>query len=157
MRRDLNFDCLTEATHECERLLRSGYVKNGNWSLGQICFHMRTSIEANMQGYPRWMTVLGFPLRPFLRKFVLPQILAGRSAAGIKTAPQFVPPGDLDDASEVNAFKQCVQEFLKHKEPLHAHPGFGNMDHAAFNRFHASHAAHHLSFLSNETSDETKV
>lgn len=149
----MNFQHLDDAVAECQRLLQCGYVANGNWTLGQICRHMRVSIEANMGGYPTWMTVLGYPLRPILRTFILPRLLAGNSPKGVKTAGMFVPPSDLDDSAEVDAFAQCVAQFLDSDGKLHAHPGFGKMDREGFNHFHAAHAGHHLGFLDNTSTE----
>ncbi|TWU10328.1 hypothetical protein Pla52o_57020 [Novipirellula galeiformis] len=155
-RRELKFNELTDAVSECERLLGSGYVRNGNWSLGQICRHMKLTIEANMHGYPTWMSILGYPLRPLLRWLVLPRLLSGHSPSGVKTAPMFVPPMDLDDATEVSAFTACVLKFQSNTGPLHPHPGFGPMDRDGFNQFHAAHAAHHLRFLEPAVEDSSK-
>lgn len=147
MRRQIHFEDLDDAIHECERLLRTGYTKSGNWTLGQICCHLRLTIQSNMDGYPRWMVVLGYPLRPLLRRFMLPRLLSGNSPGGIRTAGIFVPPRELDDESEVERFKECTIAFRNAPESMHAHPGFGGMSNSAFNRFHAAHASHHLSFL----------
>ena len=87
LRRKLSLDYLEDVILECERLLRTKYVSNGNWTLGQICQHLRLTIEANMNGYPGWMTIPGYPLRPFLRRFMLPRLLSGNSPAGIKDCP----------------------------------------------------------------------
>ncbi len=146
-RRELKLDRLGEALSECTRLLGSGYTQAGNWTLSQMCQHLRLTMEANMHGYPRWMTVVGMPLRPILRAFALPRVLAGNSISGIRTAGMFVPPGGLDDTEQVKLFEECVREFEGQAEPLHPHPGFGRMTHEEFGRFHAAHAAHHLSFL----------
>jgi len=150
MRRKLNFQQLDEAIEECERLLNSGYTKSGNWSLAQICCHLRVTIENNMHGYPSWMTVLGYPLRPILRRFALPRLLAGDSPSGIPTAGIFVPPEDCVDEREVHQFGQCVVEFCAATKPMHPHPGFGKMSNEQFNQFHAAHAAHHLELSSPE-------
>ncbi|NNJ27324.1 DUF1569 domain-containing protein [Alienimonas chondri] len=147
MRRALQFDRLDDCVAECRSLLRTGYLQNGNWTLAQICRHLRLTIEANLRGYPAWMTVLGFPLRPVLRRWMLPRLLAGDSPSGVKTAGMFVPDSALNDADEVDALSRCVEQFLAHSGDLHAHPGFGRMTHEEFGRFHAAHAAHHLSFL----------
>lgn len=85
MRRELLLRNLSEVGDECDRLLRSGYVGHGNWTLGQACRHLKLTIDANVDGYPPWMTWLGFPLRPILRRAVLPRLLRGRSPSGIKT------------------------------------------------------------------------
>lgn len=146
-RRELKLDRLGDALAECARLLGSGYTQAGNWTLGQMCLHLRLTMEANMHGYPRWMTAVGMPLRPILRAFMLPRILAGSSVSGVRTAGMFVPPRGLDDAEQVKLFEACVREFEGQAEPLHPHPGFGRMSHEEFGRFHAAHAAHHLGFL----------
>jgi hypothetical protein len=146
-RRELRLDGLDDALSECARLLEVGYRQTGNWTLGQMCQHLRLTIEANMHGYPTWMNIVGLPLRPMLRAFALPRLLAGNSIGGIRTAGMFVPPADLDDRTEVRRLEACVGEFEKHADPLQPHPGFGRMTHEEFDRFHAAHAAHHLSFL----------
>lgn len=146
-RRPLQLKGLPDVIAECEQLLRTGYTKSGNWTLAQICRHIRLTIESNMDGYPIWMTVLGYPLRPILRRIALPKLLSGNSPNGIPTAGMFVPPGGLDDSAEVERLKDCVTRFVASSAPLHGHPGFGNMTHDQFNQFHAAHAAHHLSFL----------
>lgn len=156
MRRTLNFDHLEDCVSECHRLLQTGYVRNGNWTLAQICQHLRLTIEANLKGYPTWMRVLGYPLRPFLRRFMMPRLLAGNSPTGVKTAGMFVPQANLDDSIEVHEFSRCVEQFLAHTGELHSHPGFGRMNHQEFGAFHAAHAAHHLSFLVSANLDSTK-
>lgn len=150
MRRELTLADLDEVVNECKTLQDSGYTATGNWSLGQMCNHIRLTMESNMYGYPRWMMMLGFPLRPLLRRFALPRLLAGNSVNGVRTAGMFVPSDGLDDTMELEKFEKfekCVEEFQHSTGPLHAHPGFGKMSRVEFDRFHATHAAHHLSFL----------
>ncbi len=147
MRRDLKFERLEQVNGELDELIAKGYSTNGNWSLGQICRHLQLTIEKNMDGYPNWMIVLGYPLRPFLRAFALPNLLKCQSPSGIPTAPIFVPPAELDDLCEVEKLKSCIATFLELEKKLHPHPGFGSMSKMQFEHFHAAHAAHHLSFL----------
>lgn len=59
----------------------------------------------------------------------------------------YVPDSELNDEVELKLFEQCVENFINSTDQLHTHPGFGNMPRDQFNRFHAAHAAHHLSFL----------
>ncbi len=146
-RRKLQFEKLDQVIVECEQLMNSGYSQNGNWSLGQICRHLKITIEANMDGYPWWMSI-GYPLRPILRRFLLPRLLQGDSPAGIRTASNFVPPDQLVDRDEANALFECITRFCNFQNQLHPHPGFGRLSHQDFERFHAAHAAHHLGFLS---------
>ena len=100
-----------------------------------------------MNGYPPWMVIFGYPLRPFLRVFVLPKLLTGQSPKGIPTARIFVPSQELDDSNECEQFKSCILTFQASTSAMHPHPGFGKLTKAEFSHFHAAHAAHHLSFL----------
>ncbi len=147
MRRELRLQTLDDAVLECGRLLETGYQQNGNWTLGQMCRHNRLTMESNMRGYPAWMSALGLPLRPLLRRFALPRLLAGNSLNGVRTAGMYVPPAGLDDSAELERFARCVEAFQRSTSPLHAHSGFGRMSREQFDRFHAAHTAHHLSFL----------
>jgi len=146
-RREIRLETLLEAKAESRKLLEAGYVRNGNWTLGQACQHLRVTIDASMDGYPRWMS-LAAPIRPLLRWLLLPKLMRGDSLAGLKTAKIFVPPDNLNDKTEVDAFAQCIERFSNHQGKLYPHPGFGRFDHQTFGKFHAAHAAHHFSFLS---------
>lgn len=146
-RRSLKFRDLNDVILETAQLLIGGYSKSGEWSLGQICRHLRLTIECNIKGYPTWMMILGFPLRPILRRFALPKLMAGKSPSGIPTAGMFVPEAGADDEQEVELLRHCVDSFLTSTTSLHSHPGFGAMTKSEFAEFHAAHAAHHLGFL----------
>lgn len=147
MRSTLKFESLNDMLLDTESLLASGYTRSGNWSLGQICNHLRLTMESNINGYPLWMVALGYPLRPILRWYALPKLMAGKSPKGLPTAPMFIPANGLDDATEIAQLKDCVATFLQTNRPMHPHPGFGAMTNEAFAAFHAAHAAHHLCFL----------
>ena len=151
-RRELHFETLSQADDECTRLLESGYVKNGNWSLGQTCRHMRLTIDASIDGYPWWMS-LAAPLRPLIRWAMLPRLLAGKSPAGLKTPRMFVPSDDAKDAAEVELLRDSIARFVEHDGYLHPHPGFGKLPHGVLEEFHAMHAAHHLGFLDDAQSE----
>jgi hypothetical protein len=146
VRRDVHLVKLNDVLTECQRLHRAGYVSNGKWSLGQICRHIRLTLDANVDGYPWWMS-LAMPIRPLLRWLFLPKLLRGDSPAGIKTASIFVPPGDLNDADEITALAESISRFFDHQGELYPHPGFGRLSPELFETFHAAHASHHLSFL----------
>jgi len=123
MRRSLQFENLEQVIAEVDSLLAQGYEKSGNWSLGQICWHMRLTMQSNMSGYPTWMVVLGFPLRPLLRFFGLPRLLAGTSPAGIPTAGMLAPANAMADAAVVDASRTCLNAFALWRQPLPPHPG----------------------------------
>lgn len=153
LRRKLHFDSYDDVVAECQRLLLSEYISNGSWSLGQICRHLRLTLDPCIDGYPRWMSI-GLPLRPILRRLMLPRLLRGDSPAGIKTAGKFVPPDDVDDAAEVAALIASIQRLQNHTGYLHPHPGFGKFDAASLEQFNIAHAAHHLGFLADKNTAE---
>lgn len=144
--RDLHFTTLEEAVVDARQLLETGYVRHGNWSLGQICWHLRTVQDPSIDGYPWFFGLFAF-LRPIVRRLLLPKILSGNSPRGIRTAPIFVPAKELHDEEEVVAFEKSVERFLQHQGAFHPHPGFGRLDRDTLHRVHAAHAAHHLRFL----------
>ena len=144
--RKLQFANLQAASDEAQSLLQSGYDRCGNWSLAQICRHLRLVQDPSIDGYPRWMSLFAF-LRPVMRRTLLPRLMQGNSPIGIPTSPVFVPPAELDDADEVLLFHRSVDRFKSHQGNYAAHPGFGRMDRDALETLHAAHAAHHLRFL----------
>ncbi len=144
--RELHFTDLRSAVQEAERLLTSGYTQMGNWSLGQICQHLRVVQDGSIDGYPWYFAPFAF-LRPLVRRILLPRVLQGDSPRGIRTAPIYVPGNDLDDSAEVASFAESVERFLSHAGTFHPHPGFGRLDRETLEKVHAGHAAHHLRFL----------
>ena len=155
-RRRLQFAHLGDSVAECQELLKSGYTRAGNWSLGQACRHLRLTYDASIDGYPTWMSLFA-PVRPLMRRLLLPRLLRGDSPAGISTVSIFVPPADLIDTEEVLAYSASIERFQRHDGHLHPHPGFGRLEHSAFEQFHAAHAAHHLGFLTQNRSEEEPV
>lgn len=150
--RELKFEQLDDAVVEAESLLRGGYERRGNWTLGQICRHLRLVQDPSIDGYPKWMSAFAF-LRPLMRRWMLPRIMKGDSPRGIRTARMFVPPQQLDDADEVAKFAGSVDRFSRHPGPFVPHPGFGRMNREDLARLHAAHAAHHLRFLDPDSSN----
>ena len=144
--RELHFDDLNAAVREAELLLSSGYSRNGQWSLGQICQHLILVQDPSVDGYPKWMSLFAF-LRPLMRRWLLPKLLSGDSPRGIRTASAFMPPADTDDVAEVAKFRDSVAKLLQHDGDYAPHPAFGRMTREQILEIHCSHAAHHLRFL----------
>lgn len=144
--RRLHFDSLDQAGQAARSLLDSGYRAQGQWTLGQICRHLRLVQDPSIDGYPGWMSLFAF-LRPALRWYLLPKLFSQDSPRGIRTASAFVPPEKVDDAQEVELFEQSIARFLSHSGYFHPHPGFGSMSKQQLEALHAAHAAHHLRFL----------
>lgn len=144
--RNLSLNGLAAVAEECQRLLNSGYHRNGRWSLGQICYHLRLVQDKTIDGFPWWMSI-SYPIRPILRWLLLPRLLRGDSPRGLPTAPMFQPPGSVEDETEVAAYVASIDRFLDHTGPFQPHPGFGRLDRETLEAFHVAHAVHHLRFL----------
>ena len=125
--RTLEFKQLEESVSEAQDLLRLGYNRNGNWSLGQICRHLRLVQDPSIDGYPGWMSLFAF-LRPIMRRLLLPRLLGSQSPRGIPTAATFEPGIDLDDASEVEHYSTSVRRLTAHQGDFVPHPAFGKLD-----------------------------
>ena len=144
--RELKFASLEDAVTDARQLLDAGYIRSGNWTLGQICWHLRTVQDPSIDGYPWYFGLFAF-LRPIVRRTLMRKVLSGNSPRGIRTAPMFVPTGAIEDEAEVEAFEKSVQRFLQHRGTFHPHPGFGLLDRETLHQIHVAHAAHHLRFL----------
>ena len=145
-RRTLTFTHLADAVDEGRRLLDHGYTAGGRWSLGQMFRHLRVVQDPSIDGYPGWMAI-GLPVRPIMRRLLLPKLLRFESPQGLRTFKVFVPPASLDDETEWQAFTNSVSRFVQHTGAFHPHPSFGRLDRQTLERLHAAHAAHHLGFL----------
>ena len=145
--RELHLPDLCAAIDEARSLLRSGYNRSGNWSLGQICRHLVLVQDPSVDGYPKWMSLFAF-MRPVMRSILLPKVLSGNSPRGIRTASMFVPPSELDDVKEVEAFAASVARLYAHLGDYAPHPAFGRLPRERIEQIHTAHAAHHLRFLS---------
>ena len=144
--RQLQFNNLEAAVDEARQLLASGYVRHGNWSLGQICRHLVLVQDYAIGGYPAWMSLFA-PLRPLMRWLLLPKLLSADSPRGFRTSSIFQPANDLDEATEVEAFAASVGSLLDHAGGFAPHPGFGRLPPEKILEIHTAHAAHHLRFL----------
>lgn len=144
--RELKFNCLEDAVEEIQSLLKSGYTQRGNWNLAQICRHLYLVQDPGVDGYPIWMSLFA-PLRPLMRRVLLPRLLKGDSPQGIPTTPIFVPEPDLNDTEEAEKFARSVSRYKAHPGPYAPHPGFGRLDPETLEAVYTTHAAHHLRFL----------
>lgn len=145
-RRKVELHTFNEVKAEVATLLSGGYIKHGNWSLGQICRHLCLDLKSSMDGYPFWMYLFA-PLRPFVRWYLLPRLLRFESPSAIPTMKRFVPPKDVLDESEVQGYFQQIERFAGHSDRFCKHPGFGFSDRKKLETIFSAHASHHLSFL----------
>lgn len=143
VRRRLTFDRLDQVMPEVDRLLE-GHVTVGQWSLGQICNHLATTLIHSIDGFPRRLPWV-------VRRVVGPRIFArldrtGRMPDGIPRPAAELPKVGLDARAEAEALRSAIAFFVAHQGPVAEHPAFGRMDRARWTRVHCLHCAHHLGF-----------
>lgn len=155
--RELQFTQLDDVVADAQSLLRSGYTKSGNWTLGQVSSHV-----ADWASYP----MVGFPIPPLPLRAIFWTLrktgVAGRMAEKIKqngfspgmaTAPQTVQASDYSDSDGVSKLQDVLFQLKDHTDTLHASPLFGQMDHQTCVHVTLLHAAHHFSFLAPATAE----
>jgi hypothetical protein len=143
-RRTLTFSGLHDLMPEVDRLL-DGYRQAGNWSLGQICNHLGSSMILCVEGFPE---AAPWPIRASLGRIVKRKILrSGVMPAGARLPERFSPRPGLDDRAEAEAYRATINAFSAHRGPVSPHPFFGPMTYDDWSRLHTIHAAHHLGFL----------
>jgi hypothetical protein len=143
-RRTLTFGGLHEVMPEVDRLL-AGHRPAGNWSLGQICNHLGSTLLCSVEGFPE---AAPWPVRATLGRLFKRKVLrSGVMPTGVGLPEKFVPKPDLDARAEAEALRAAINAFSSHRGPVASHPFFGPMTYDDWARLHTIHGAHHLSFL----------
>jgi hypothetical protein len=143
-RRTLTFDSLDLVMPVVDQLLE-GHTTVGDWSLGQICNHLTTTLTWTVEGYPK--------LAPwFVRKTVGPLLLkrilrTGRFPDGIKLPKRYLPKPGVDDRAEAEALRAAIWHFASYSGRLSDHPMAGQIARLDWERFHCIHCARHLGFV----------
>ena len=145
-REDLWFETLDDMLNDADNLLASGYQKAGNWSLGQICWHLAGPIDQSIDGWTvKVPGIMRFAATTFMRK----RFLTKPWPAGIKIPkgfrPTFMPP-EVPDEEGVALLHKAVAR-LRSTDTRHPSPLIGPMTVEQYNRFHCSHGGLHLSHL----------
>lgn len=141
-RRTLRFESLDEVMPDVDRLLE-GHATVGNWSLGQICWHLAAALRATADGPalpPRDPSLLVGEER---KRAMLE---SGEVPEGLTTAPSFEPPDSLNDGEQAEELRRAIVHYQASPDPVVSHPRFGPLPRAEWDRFHCHHCAHHLSF-----------
>jgi len=141
-RRPLNYDNLDQVMPDVERLLE-GHGTVGNWSLAQICRHLAT-ITRVMVDLPASTSFDPALLIGEERKRAV--IESGIFPDGVPTGAPFEPPAGLDDREEAEMLRQAISYYAVSLGPAIAHPLFGPLTRAEWDRIQCIHCAHHLSF-----------
>lgn len=142
MQRELAFEGLGEVMPEVDRL-RLGHKVNGDWSLGQILFHLATSIRMTSK-YDGPVVEESPRAVARRRQFFETGKVGSRLAV---PTPELVPPEHCDEGTEAEALRTAIKGYEASDGPFPTHPRFGAMSKAEWTIFHEVHCAHHLSFV----------
>jgi hypothetical protein len=139
-RRNLTFASLDEIQPDVDRLL-AGHLTVGQWTLGQILFHLATAVRLTSLGRPDPTS------RPFSEALRRRFFRAGRFPDGMEAPhPALVPPADADAMDQAERLRKAIAQFTSANGPFPDHPALGPLDKGEWDRFHCIHCAHHLSF-----------
>jgi hypothetical protein len=145
-RRALHFDDVNQVMPEVVLLLH-GYSRGGNWTLAQVCRHLALVLQGTVEGW-RWR--MPWIFRRTVGALVFRRVLAsGKMGEGIKLNEQLklIPESNLDDRVEAEFLHSALRVFMASPGPFPEHPFFGPLTRSQWDRLHAIHCAHHLSFL----------
>jgi hypothetical protein len=144
-RRTLQFRNTDDVVSDVRALAQSGYLRTGNWSLGQICDHLAIFLRGSIDGFGEMFPWI---VRATLGKFVQWQIFrTGAMRTGVKVPKRFLPCDVTPDAAAVEKFIALVERYKNKAEPMQPSPFFGPLTKDEWTRLHLIHCAHHLSFL----------
>ena len=145
-RRSLHFDDLNQVMPEVDHLLL-GYSRGGNWTLAQVCHHLALVLKGRFEGW-RWR--MPWVIRRTVGPLVVRRIFSsGKMAEGFKLNKELklVPESNLDDRAEAEFLRSALRVYRESTGPFPEHPFFGPLNRSQWDRLHAIHCAHHLSFL----------
>jgi hypothetical protein len=144
-RRDLELVSLDRVMPEVELLL-GGHSVTGNWTLGQICHHLATTMRYTVEGWPdRAPWVVRRTIGPVVARRMFGQ---GKMLEGIKLSEKMklIPPPALDDRAEAEGLRAAISYYISSSNLFEEHPFFGPLSREKWDRLHCMHCAHHLSF-----------
>lgn len=150
-KRPLKYDRLDQMMEDVNALLASGYVSNGNWTLGQACSHVADWMRFPMDGFPTppWpIRIILWGMKHTIASRVKRKILAEGFKGGMQTAPETVPnPSEVTDRAGIDKLQGVVDQLAAHTGELHPSPLFGELDHAMHVTVTLLHAEHHFGYL----------
>ena len=154
-RRTLRFDSLEDSLVEIRSLHETGYELVGNWDLSKACQHLTKTMRMSIEGAP---FNLPFFLKPIARWILFRSVMAGEpTRLPLKTVRQFLPDDSGMVIKDMADYELYVNKVMAADAPLLAnHPVFGRITKDEWRRFHAWHAAHHLSFLLPKSTTSTE-
>jgi len=145
-RRTLHFHTLDDLAQDIQALHKSGATSSGDWTPGQIVWHVAAVMQASIEGFP---FSFSFPLR-ILGRLIRQRSLTKGFPRGLKipgkARPAFDPlPGMTFDVAVAGLAATILK--AGQSKMTQASPIFGPLTHEQWVRFHCRHAELHFSFM----------
>ena len=138
---------LESLREEIARINRTGNGTTGNWSIGQIFFHLAAAFEGSVEGLPPGyhaiIRMLVRPIRWVVTRVKFPQRIPIPSAIRHKLEP----PVDADASEQYKRLLQAIDQFTNHEGEYPSHPVLGSLTRDEWIGFHLRHCRHHLNFI----------
>lgn len=143
-RRQLHFSSVDEILAEVDRLAAGPHRMLGNWSFGQILWHLATVMNSSIDGSS---------IRPGFIMRLLGPLMKGRMLSK-GMSPGFQLPANMlkvfgpPPTSEEDGLKVIREAIRRQKTETHREPSpfLGKMTDAEYVQLHCRHAELHLSF-----------
>lgn len=149
-RRNVRYDSLDDLLSEAQSLVSSKTHTLGNWSLGQILWHLGRSMDASVDGFPMR---LPWPLRLCLRVTMKRRLLLRSLPAGLRIprkAESQLMPLDVDPSLGLKTLRDAIAR-QQNTATRAAHPALGEITSKEWTQAHLRHAELHMSFVLRAT------
>lgn len=145
-RRELSYHKLSEVLEDAELLAKGEYRTTGNWSFGQIMWHLGATYEASFRGFafkaPWWARLF---VAPFMKNRLLNNPMKSGFQLSDAAAP-LIPSDELTTEEGLEKLRAALKLF-ETESPTQPHPLFGKMTSDEWVQLHLRHAELHLSFV----------
>ena len=122
--------------------LRAGHRTVGQWTLGQILYHLAMSFRLTTR-----KTAPSFSSRPISETLRRRFFRSARFPDGAEAPHRLLlPPAECIVDDQAKALERGIAKFVTSTGPFPEHPVLGPLDKAEWERFHCIHCAHHLGF-----------
>lgn len=146
MYRNLEFKKIEQVIEEINRIQSSPVVNTtGLWSLYQIIQHLSSNLEYSMSNYPKLFPSFLKSTVGKIAKFIVLGSNRMRSGLPNPIAPKFREEGDAK--KEIKLYLERIEKFKNFQGSFASHPIFDFMTKEEWEKLHAMHAAHHLSYV----------
>lgn len=145
-RRIVRYERFDETIADAERLAVVPARTLGNWSVGQIFWHLAKSADVLIDGTPHGAP---FPIQWFLRTFMKNRMLENTVPAGFRLparSSSLVPP-EIAIADGLANFRIATARITSKLDRACSHSAFGPCTADDWNRWHLRHCELHMSFI----------